>query len=180
MAKKILTDDGEIIDAPVMASTPVFFKTPWNHDTDQESALATSSPGEKTLTQQHLARDTETAVILQKFMNTGTDLSTLGTPNYVDIEDKGDLQDQMVTSWEVEQAWGELSPEVRNTLKDPQTFVNYVQHCLQTGDLDPLRQMGLANRFEELPVKTTEKVAETTSSTAGTPAAGGGKAAPAA
>jgi len=50
----------------------------------------------------------------------------------------------MITGWEVEQAWNKLSAETRNILRDPQTFVEYIDHSLQTGDLEGLRKLGLA------------------------------------
>jgi len=52
------------------------------------------------------------------------------------LVEEHDLQTRMITGWEVEQAWNKLSAETRNILRDPQTFVEYIDHSLQTGDLE--------------------------------------------
>lgn len=143
---KTITEDGEVIDTvthEVIAHTPPFFKTPWNHDTNHEAnAVALTCP-EPTKTQQQFANDADINNILAKFLNTG-ELATTGAPIYQDLEEEFDLQKKMVTAYDVELAWNALTPEQRNTLKDPQTFVAYVDHCMQTGDIEPLRELGLA------------------------------------
>lgn len=161
MSKKILTDDGEIIDAPIPSTGVMFFKTPYNHDRDQESDRTGLACQDLSRTQQQFANDADINVILAKFMKTG-ELTTTGAPNYQNIEEEFDLQRQMVTAWEVEVAWNKLPVAVRNILKDPKTFADYVTHCLETGDLDPLRELGLAN----------PKPPEPTTPPGGTPAPG--------
>lgn len=146
MATKI-TEDGEVINTVTyepIAMAPPFFKTPWNHDRDAESDRTGLACNDKSKTQQQFAKEADINNILRKFLSTG-ELNLTGNPIYQDIEEEFDLQKQMVTAYEVEQTWNSLPVAVRNILKDPRTFADYVTHCLETGDLDPLRELGLAN-----------------------------------
>lgn len=170
MSKKMVTDDGEIIDAPEASSYsgPLFFKTPWNHDTDvaaKESALVCKDASR---TKQSFAKDADINVILSKFLqNPDPSMLNVTAPGYMNVEEEFDLQSQIVTAYQVEEAWNALPTAVRNMLRDPKTFADYVDHCLKTGDLDPLRELGLANRKEE-PGATTSDPPPSSSS-------GGGK-----
>lgn len=149
MKTRKVTDDGEVIETlvmplPISAAAP-FFKTPYNHDTDHESLTSALVCADPSRTQQQFAKDADINVILAKFRETG-ELPQTGAPQYLDVgDDEESLQDRMVTSHQVDQAWSKLTPEQRNTLKDPATFVAYVEHCLETGDLTELRKLGLAN-----------------------------------
>lgn len=143
---KRITEDGEIIDEvthEIVAMQPPFFKTAHNHNRDVESLAHSQANNEPSKTQQQFAKDADINNILAKFQQTG-ELNLIGTPIYRDIAEEFDLQQKMVTAAEVEHAWNALSPEVRNTLRDPKTFADYVEHCLEVGDLEPLRKLGLA------------------------------------
>jgi hypothetical protein len=153
VAKKI-TDDGEIINE-VLPHTAVelpapFWKTPYNYDRDEEAFRTGLACKDKSKTQQQFAKDADINVILAKFLNTG-ELPSTGAPTYQDVEAEFDLQDQMVTAYQVDEAWNKLPTAVRNILKDPKTFADYVSHCLETGDIDPLRELGLANPLPAAP-----------------------------
>jgi len=176
MGKKI-TEDGEVIDEvthKIVARAPIYFKTPWNHDRDAESASTALVCLDPSKTQQQFAAEADINNILRKFMN-GAELPLTGEARYQHIEELADLQDVIVTGYQVDQAWSALPSSVRNILKDPNTFVKYVEHCLETGDIGPLRELGLAN-----PVKQTEASPAPTKPEGGTPAPEGKKAAPAA
>lgn len=148
MAKKLDIETGEItiVAEPhrTIAAEPPFFKTPWNHDRDAESKSVALTCNDPSRTQQQFAKEADINTILAKFLNTG-ELNITGSPNYQDFDEPFDLQDQLVTQHQVDQAWQALPAAVRNILKDPKTFTEYVGHCLQTGDLDPLRELGLAD-----------------------------------
>ena len=45
---------------------------------------------------------------------------------------------------------------MRNILKNPETLVAYVDHCQATGDLDPLRELGLLEPLQEPPQAAQE------------------------
>lgn len=144
---KTITEDGEIVDVlthETVAMAPPFFKTPWNHDTDLEAAAVALECKDPSRTQQQFASDADINNILAKFLKTGEPPITTGTPIYQSFEKEFDLQDQMVTGYEVQQAWEALPAAARNILKDPKVFADYVEHCLERGDLDPLRELGLA------------------------------------
>lgn len=151
MAKKTsaftVTEDGEIINnityEPI-AMAPPFWKTPYNHDREHESLSTGLLCEDESKTQQSFAKDADINNILRKFMQTG-ELPPMGQPQYMDVDDT-DLQDRIVTSAQVEAAWNELPAAVRNILKDPHTFTEYVDHCLRTGDLEPLQELGLATK----------------------------------
>lgn len=143
---KMVTEDGEIVDVVTrepVAMVPPFWKTPWNHDTTEEAQETATFTPEPSKTQQQFAKDADINVILAKFMKTG-ELPLTGAPNYQDAESEFDLMDQMVTGYDVDQAWNALPTAVRAILGTPKKFVEYIDHCMSTGDLDPLRELGLA------------------------------------
>lgn len=149
---KTITADGEIIDAPEppVPMEPPYFKTPWNHDTDAESARCALTTTDPSRTQQQFAKESDINVILARFLQTG-ELAITGQPKYMNIDELHDLQDSIVTRHQVEEAWNELPAAVRNILKDPKTFVEYVDHCVSTGDLEPLEELGLVEPREPQP-----------------------------
>lgn len=162
MAKKI-TEDGEIIDEVTHETiwhTPQQWKTPFNHDTNTESLSSALRCKDPSKTQQHHAADADINNILRKFMDTGQ-LPTTGQPRYMDVETEFDLQNSMVTASQVEEAWNALPAAVRNILKNPATFTQYVDHCLETGDLGPLEELGLATKQEPLTPPTASNQAPT-------------------
>lgn len=166
MPKKI-TEDGEVLDVvthEVVARAPIYWKTPNNHDTDVEAAYTALGTFDESKTQQQFAKDADINVILAKFLQTG-ELPQTAAPIYQDIDEEFDLQSKMVTAYEVQQAWDALPAKVRNTLRDPKTFADYVTHCMQTGDLDELRELGLAK-----PLPPQETSPEPKTATGGAPA----------
>lgn len=145
MAKKTtITEDGEIIDTVTyepIAMAPPFWKTQFNHDRDAVSLATSTLCTDESKTQQHHLKDADINNILAKFMQTG-ELPTTGQPTYGEADNR-DLQDRIVTSWDIEQAWNELSAEVRNVLRSPKNLVDYIDHCQKTGDFEPLEKLGL-------------------------------------
>lgn len=151
MAKKI-TEDGEIVDELCEECGPIFFKTPYNHDRDAESDRTGLECKDVSRTKQEFANDADINNILAKFLNGTAGLPQLTQPpQYMNLEEEFDLQSKMVTSAQVEEAWNTLPAAVRNILKNPSTFVSYIDHCLETGDLDPLRELGLAEKIDYEP-----------------------------
>lgn len=144
----MVTKDGEVITLETPYQTKAvagpFWKTPWNHDRDAESASVRLECKDPSKTQQQFAKEADINVILAKFLKTG-ELNLSGAPTYVDIpDDSSDLQESIVTQYQVDQAWNELPAAARHAFKDPRVFLEYVDHCMKTGDLDPLRELGLA------------------------------------
>lgn len=154
MAKQKITEEGEVITLAtpfqsIQAEAP-FWKTPYNHDRDAESLSTALECKDESRTQQQHARDADINVILAKFLKTG-ELNQIGSPQYMDIAELSDLQDVIVTRAQVDEAWNALPKAVQNMLRDPGTFVAYVDHCLATGDIEPLRELGLAKTKEPPP-----------------------------
>lgn len=146
MTKKI-TEDGEVLDMvthEVVAMAPPFWKTPFNHDTSDVSKSLAQINTHPSKTQQQFAKEADINVILAKFLNTG-ELPATGAPNYMNVDQEFDLQEQIVTRAQVEEAWSKLPANVRNMLRDPKTLIEYVDHCRSTGDLEPLRELGLVD-----------------------------------
>lgn len=159
---KRVTEEGEVLDIPktrqiTLAPGPLW-KTPYNHDTDAEAAATALDCKDPSKTQQQFAKDADINNILAKFLNTG-EMNLIGTPVYMEIADEetGDLQDRIVTQYQVEQAWNELPAAARHAFRDPKVFLDYVDHCMATGDLEPLQELGLAVKPE--PPGPTEKAA---------------------
>lgn len=119
------------------------WKTPYNHDTDAESLSTALTCRDPSKAQQQFAKDADINNILRKFMQTGQLTTVAGMAYQEEIDDR-DLLDRMVTSWEVNEAWQKLTPEVRNVLRNPETFTRYVDHCLKSGEMDELVKLGLA------------------------------------
>lgn len=172
------TEDGEIIDEVThepVARPPIFFKTPWNHDTDAEARSTALTCKDESKTKQSFLADADINVILAKFQQGGELIGSGKAAVYQDFEELFDLQDKMVTAHQVDEAWNALSPEVRNVLKNPETFASYVEHCLEVGDIEPLRSLGLAKPKEEPPAPPNPPAAPP----GGSPAPEAGKGAPA-
>lgn len=150
---KIITDDGEIIDEvtrEIIAREPPRFKTPWNHDTRAESLATATNKMEESRTQQQFLKDADINNILRKFLQTG-ELALTGKPTYQNVDEELDLLDRIITGDEVNTAWNALPTAVRAILKDPQQFVAYIEHCMETGDIEPLRELGLAKPLQTPP-----------------------------
>ena len=144
--KKKITDDGEIVEleaAPDQALPP-FWKTPWNHNRDAESDRTGTECKDPSLTRQSEASDADINNILAKFMQTGQLMTNGKEPQYGFAPEEFDLQSTLIAGADVEAAWNDLPTAVRNILKTPKGLVDYVDHCLETGDLDPLRELGIA------------------------------------
>lgn len=142
-----VTEDGEVVNYTDYETTwikPPQWKTPWNHDTSAESLATGTECRDPSKTQQSHMADADINNILRKFSQTG-ELPVTGIPQYMDIEEEFDLQERIVTQAEMLKAWEALPAVARNSLKDPQTFLAYIDHCRETGDLAPLVELGLAD-----------------------------------
>lgn len=134
----IIDENGEILPQP-------FFKTPYNHDTMAESNRTALTCPEETKTQQHLAEEADINTIVNRFLKTGIMPPVRTPPSYADFEDVTDFQGAMNAINLAKESFMALPAAVRATFQnDPGKFVDYVDHCFDTGDLDPLRDMGLA------------------------------------
>lgn len=121
-----------------------FFKTPYNHNTMDESNRVALTCPEPSKTQQHLVEEADINTIVARFLKTGELPPIRVPPSYQDFEDVHDFQSAMDAINQAKQSFMQLPAEVRATFQnDPAKFVNYVDHCMNTGDLEPLEKMGL-------------------------------------
>lgn len=164
MAKKVITpairtvdeDTGEVMITPevsVEETTPAevaaamvkaapFFKTPFNHNTDMESARLGLTCLDDTKTQQHLAEDTKMENILAKFMQTG-ELPQQAAPVYQDAEEYFDLQNVIVTKAMVQEAWQKLPDSAKELLETPDRLIAYVDKHAIAGNREALERVGI-------------------------------------
>lgn len=134
----IIDENGEILPQ-------TFFKTPYNHDTMAESNRTALTCPEESKTQQHLADEADINTIVGRFLKTGIMPPVRTPPTYADFEDVTDFQEAMDAINRAKESFMALPAAVRATFQnDPGKFVDYVDHCFDTGDLNPLREMGLA------------------------------------
>lgn len=139
--ENIDTNTGEIT---LWDPRPVFFKTPFNHDTMAESDRTALTCPEPSKTQQHFVEESDINVIVGRFLKTGELPPVRTPPSYADFTEITDFQSAMDTINQAKESFAALPAEVRSTFQnDPGRFLAYVDHCNDTGDLEPLRKMGL-------------------------------------
>ena len=150
MKRQLNTETGELEEIPnryvtAILTDPPVFKTPFNHNRDKESDSTALICKDPSRTQQQFLAETDINNILKKFLDTRdpTTLGITGAPQYRDIEREFDLQDQMVTAWDVEQAWLKLPVEARAILQTPTRFVEWYDKCLEEGNVQGLVDIGL-------------------------------------
>lgn len=142
MSKKILTPDGEIVDAE--PSQKVFFKTPYNHNTDAESARVGLLCEEPTKTQQHQAEEADINTIVRRFGVTGTLPQVNVPPTYGDFAGAETYQEQMNVIAQANSSFYGLPAEIRSKFaNNPGIYTTYVNDALEKGDLKALNEMGL-------------------------------------
>lgn len=130
----------EIADA-MKKATP-FFKTPFNHNTDMESARLGLVCLDDTRTQRHLADETKMENILAKFMQTG-ELPVQREAVYQDAEEYFDLQKAIVTKSQVMEAWARLPDTAKELLETPERLVSYIDKHAVTGNREALERVGI-------------------------------------
>lgn len=140
--------------SPVPLDSP-FWKTPYNHDTLAEANAGALICPEPTKTQQHLAAEADINNILAKFRETGVVWGTPGAPTYSDVMELNDLQDILQQGRDAQAAWEELPLAARNALQTPERMLAYIDHCMQSGDIDPLRELGIAKPKQKPPEPQT-------------------------
>ena len=146
------------------AYEPPHFKTPYNHDTLQESDRTGLSCLDPSLAQQHMRDECDINTIVDRFLKTGAMPALRTPPTYADFAEVFDFHSAMNTIKAATDAFMQLPAKVRSTFQnDPAKFVDYVDHCMTTGDIEPLEQMGLTIK------KPTEKPVEPTSTPTPTP-----------
>lgn len=121
-----------------------FFKTPFNHNTELESERTALTCNDPTRTQQNFIEDADINTIVGRFLKTGVLPPVRQPPSYADFMEVTDFQSAMNAINHAKESFMQLPAEVRNTFNnDPGQFIHYVDHCIETGDFEPLQKMGL-------------------------------------
>lgn len=133
-------------DGVVYKTFQAFFKTPYNHDTNQESDRTGLSCKDPSLAQQHERDETDINVLVERFGVTRlAQMATQMPPSFADFSEVFDFQSALNAINDARDSFMALPAKVRATFdNDPAKFVGYVDHCLETGDISPLRKLGLA------------------------------------
>lgn len=161
MARKKVTEDGEIVDVPELAAPAKiqlademlgseyqpFFKTPWNHDTLLDAKNGATIHEGDTLTQQHQAADTNINVIMEKFGVTAVRAALINIPRtFADMPEHMDPAEVVEVIRQGEEAFMQLPATVRETFaNDPVAFLAYVQQRQEAGDKASLEKLGLVD-----------------------------------
>lgn len=120
------------------------FKTPWNHNTELASDASGTACPEIGLTNQSEANEADVNVIVKRVMAGGQPPLIDVPPRFLDVPDL-DYQKAMDAINEGRLAFERLPQEAQDAYDgSPAVFLAHVEHCLAKGDLDPLRELGLA------------------------------------
>lgn len=131
---------------------PFEWKTPFNHDTNEESQRTSTTCPEETLTQQHQAEEADINTIVRKFGITGEIPNIPLPPTLEEFSEIFDFQTAMNVQAEAKASFMQLPAEIRAAFyNDPHNFVSQIDEMLQEPDqakrernLEDLRLMGLA------------------------------------
>jgi hypothetical protein len=135
------------MNAPINEATGEigWWKTPYNHDTEKESDRTALTCNDPSKAQQHAKEECDINTIVDRFLKTGALPPIRVPPTYSDFAEVFDLQTALNQVKAAQDSFNALPAGVRARFQnDPTKFVGYVDHCMTTGDLDPLREMGLA------------------------------------
>lgn len=121
------------------------WKTPYNHDTMDESLKSGTACHDKSLAQQSQEEEANINTIVKRFGVTGQLPQIPMPPTIDDFTEVFDFQSSMNLVLQAKRSFEQLPAEVRTMFQnDPHRFVNYVDAAVEANDLDQLRRWGLA------------------------------------
>lgn len=131
---KSVNRDGEIVP----------WKTPYNHDVDKETARTATYCRDESKTQQHFKDEQDINVIVSRVLRTGELPAIPIPPRYADLTTQEDYHAMLNRIAETNGLFYRLDPEIRaEYANDPGAWLQDVNTKLESGDLAPLREMGL-------------------------------------
>lgn len=120
----------------------VFFRTPYNYDTNQVSDLTGLMCEDESLAVQSAKKETDINHIMSVFAKTGQIPATSKQPLTFDIEGVFDFQSAMNTIVNAQRAFSALPSNIRSRFaNDP---ARYIAFCENPDNLDEMRKLGLA------------------------------------
>lgn len=140
---KVITEDGMIVDEGC-EDCVVFFKTPYNHNTDVEAyRTATQTPTtEKSMTDQSFKEDADINTIMERIKQ-GHEYP-IALPEHFGADERVDLFTARSRIAESNRTFYNLPAEIRSEfLNDPAIWERQVARDLNTGDFENLRRMGI-------------------------------------
>lgn len=125
-----------------MANKEVFFRTPYNYDTNQVSDFTGLMCEDESLAVQSAKKETDINHIMAVFAKTGQIPATAKQPLTFDIEGVFDFQSAMNTIVNAQRAFAALPSNIRSRFaNDP---AQYIAFCENPDNLDEMRKLGLA------------------------------------
>lgn len=145
-----LTTDGEV--------KPIFFKTPFNHDRDAESAASALLCQDKSLTQQQFKEEADINFILERY-RASQQIPPIALPeHYLDLTERPSWHEIQTRLADANKTFYLLPPEIRaEHLNNPARWADQVVAATDAGDRAKLRALGLdAPDPTEPPTPTVE------------------------
>lgn len=125
----------------------MFFRTPFNYDTDVASLESGLECQDASLTIQSHAEDADINVIVKRFGVSGTVPQSLVLPTYADYDGVMDYHSAMNAIRSADESFMRLPADLRTRFSnDAGLFVDF---CSKPENLDELRQLGLAKPSSE-------------------------------
>lgn len=120
------------------------FKTPFNHNTDDESLASALTCKDASLTQQQFKDETDINVILERFTR-GQDLPPVPLPeHFMDVSGKKSYFEMRSMVANAEATFYMLEADIRGQyLNNPERWADAVMTAINKGDRAKLREMGL-------------------------------------
>lgn len=140
---KYISEDGEVLDTNCEDCGPVFFKTPYNHDRDEEVRLTSLTCTDPSLTDQSFKDDVDINTIVDRLMKTG-EVNIPLPEHFGDQSEIPSLYEAAQRIAENNATFYKLSPKIRNEfMNDPLRWAAQVDLDLAQGNVENLQRMGI-------------------------------------
>lgn len=168
LGRTTVMPDGEILPDLTVPKTGIFFKTPYNHDRDIESARTGLYCNDQSLTKQEFAEEVDINVIINRYLKTGEPPPMPVPEHFMDTSTKPTYFEMQQRIAEANANFYKLPPDLRaQHQNNPEIWADQVVKALAKKDGDTLLELGI-----DLQARPTEKAVQTPTPPAGTPAAG--------
>lgn len=160
--KKIITPDGEIVDVDSPGNdcdecTTVFFKTPYNHDTNKESDRTALKCEDRSLTDQSFKDEADINFIMER-VRQGAEIPIPLPEHFGDAFNIPTLLEARERIAESNAAFYNLPARIRaEFLNDPARWEERIIKDINAGNLDGLEEIGLDMREVRTRVETLKK-----------------------
>lgn len=144
VGKQIVDEESGEILATEVTVAPIFWKTPFNHNTDTESARTAHYSDEPSLTQQQFKDDADINVILKRFQQNKEVPPMVLPEHFTDLTGRTTYFDMASKVAKANETFYLLPADKRaEHLNDPNRWADAVVKATAAGDLDAMRDLGL-------------------------------------